>query len=90
MTKWVQERANELLRGNNSGVKRISFKSALKATTTHEIDFVMPYVEDLKNVVDMEAIRNTNLKLGVDPLGGAALPYWEPTNLDLATGLSRS
>jgi phosphoglucomutase len=80
VTKWVQERANELLRGNNSGVKRISFKSALKATTTHEIDFVMPYVEDLKNVVDMEAIRNTNLKLGVDPLGGAALPYWEPIN----------
>jgi phosphoglucomutase len=80
VTKWVQDRANELLRGKNSGVKRISFASALKATTTHEIDFVLPYVEDLKNVVDMDAIRNANLKLGVDPLGGAALPYWEPIN----------
>ncbi|HEX3889938.1 MAG TPA: phosphoglucomutase (alpha-D-glucose-1,6-bisphosphate-dependent) [Verrucomicrobiae bacterium] len=80
VTKWVQDRANELLRGNNSGVKRISFESALKAATTHEIDFILPYVEDLKNVVDMDAIRNANLKLGVDPLGGAALPYWEPIN----------
>ena len=80
VTNWVQDRANELLRGKNSGVKRISFASALKATTTHEIDFVLPYVEDLKNVVDMDAIRNANLKLGVDPLGGAALPYWEPIN----------
>src|SRR5271170_3408017 len=80
VTKWVQDRANELLRGNNSSVKRISFESALKAATTHEIDFVLPYVEDLKNVVDMDAIRAAGLKLGVDPLGGAALPYWEPIN----------
>src|SRR5271154_5269569 len=78
VTKWVQDRANELLRGNNSGVKRISFESALKISTTREIDFVLSYVEDLKNVVDMEAIRAAGLKLGVDPLGGAALPYWEP------------
>jgi phosphoglucomutase len=78
VTKWVQDRANELLRGNNSGVKRISFESALNAATTHEIDFILPYVEDLKNVVDMDAVRNAGLKLGVDPLGGASLPYWEP------------
>jgi phosphoglucomutase len=78
VTKWVQDRANELLRGNNSGVKRMPFAAALKAATTHEEDFILPYVEDLKNVVDMEAIRNAGLKLGVDPLGGASLPYWEP------------
>src|SRR5271156_2054454 len=49
VTKWVQDRANELLRGSNAGVKRISFESALKAATTHEVDFILPYVEDLKN-----------------------------------------
>src|SRR5213076_1840904 len=70
VTKWVQDRANELLRGNNSDVKRVPFATALKAATTHEIDFILPYVEDLKNVVDMDAIRSANLKLGVDPLGG--------------------
>src|ERR1700679_321872 len=78
VTRWVQDRANELLRTNNSGVKRVSFATALQAATTHEEDFILPYVADLKNVLDMEAIRGAGLKLGVDPLGGAALPYWEP------------
>jgi phosphoglucomutase len=80
VTKWVQNRANELLRGNNSGVKKIPFASALKAATTHAKDFILPYVEDLKNVVDTDAIRAAGLKLGVDPLGGAALACWEPIN----------
>jgi phosphoglucomutase len=80
VTKWVQDRANELLRAGNSGVKRIPFESAIKAATTHAKDFILPYVEDLKNVVDMDAIRAANLKLGVDPLGGASLPLWEPIN----------
>ncbi len=80
VTKWVQDRANELLRRNNSDVKRVPFATALKAATTHEEDFILPYVNDLRNVVDMEAIRSAGLKLGVDPLGGAALPYWEPIN----------
>jgi phosphoglucomutase len=80
VTKWVENRANELLRGNNSGVKRVPFAAALKAATTHQEDFILPYVEDLKNVVDLDAIRAAGLKLGVDPLGGAALPYWEPIN----------
>jgi phosphoglucomutase len=80
VTRWVQDRANELLRGNNSGVKHVPFATALKAATTHQEDFILPYVEDLKNVVDMDAIRAAGLKLGVDPLGGAALPYWEPIN----------
>ncbi len=80
VTNWVQERANELLRGGNAGVRRMAFESALKAATTHAKDFIRPYVEDLKSVVDMEAIRAAGLKLGVDPLGGAALPLWEPIN----------
>ncbi|HEX4350780.1 MAG TPA: phosphoglucomutase (alpha-D-glucose-1,6-bisphosphate-dependent) [Verrucomicrobiae bacterium] len=80
VTKLIQDRANELLRGNNAGVKRIPFASALKAATTHQQDFILPYVEDLKNVVDLDAVREAGLKLGVDPLGGAALPYWEPIN----------
>jgi phosphoglucomutase len=80
VTRWVEDRANELLRGNNAGVKRVPFTTAIKAATTHEEDFVIPYVKDLGNVVDMNAIRKAGLKLGVDPLGGAALPYWEPIN----------
>jgi len=80
VTRWVQDRANELLRAGNSGVKRMPYDRALTAATTHEQDFILPYVEDLKNVVDMDAIRASGLKLGVDPLGGAALPYWEPIN----------
>ena len=56
------------------------FAAALKAATTHQEDFVMPYVQDLRNVVDMDAIRAAGLKLGVDPLGGASSPYWEPIN----------
>ena len=88
MTQWVENRANELLRGKNAGVKRVPFASAIAAPTTHQEDFVLPYVRDLRNVVDMDAIRAAGLKLAVDPLGGAAEPYWEPINeeyeLDIA------
>lgn len=80
VTKWIEQRANELMRQGNTGVKRIPFTSAIKAETTHQEDFVMPYVEDLRNVVDMDVIRAAGLKLAVDPLGGAAEPYWEPIN----------
>ncbi len=80
VTRWVQNRANELLRAKNAGVKRIPFDKAIRSATTHQEDFVLPYVRDLKNVVDMDAIRGAQLKLGVDPLGGASLPYWEPIN----------
>jgi phosphoglucomutase len=80
VTGWVQDRANELLRAGNGGVKRIPFAKALQSPSTHQQDFVLPYVHDLKNVVEMDAIRGAKLKLGVDPLGGAALPYWEPIN----------
>jgi phosphoglucomutase len=80
VTQWVENRANELLRNGNRGVKRIGFEEALRADTTHQEDFVMPYVKDLRNVVDMEAIHGAGLKLAVDPLGGAAVDYWEPIN----------
>jgi len=80
VTRWVENRANELLRAGNAGVKRIPFTKAIRSATIHQEDFVLPYVRDLKNVVDMDAIRGAHLKLGVDPLGGASLPYWEPIN----------
>src|SRR5262249_28915881 len=56
VTRWIENRANELLRGNNAGVKRVPFNSAIKAATTHQEDFVLPYVRDLRNVVDMDAV----------------------------------
>jgi phosphoglucomutase len=80
VTQWVENRANELLSGRNTGVKRIPFALALHAPTTHQEDFVLPYVHDLRNVVDMDAIRAAHLKLAVDPLGGASEPYWGPIN----------
>ena len=80
VTAWVQRRANELLREGGLSVKRVPFTAAIKAATTHEKDLVLPYVEDLERVVDMDAIRSAGLTLGVDPLGGAATPYWEPIN----------
>ena len=79
VTRWVEHRANELLRDVTS-IKRITFAAAIRADTTHQEDFVLPYVEDLRNIIDMGAIRSAGLKLGVDPLGGAAAPYWEPIN----------
>ena len=80
VTGWVQDRANDLLRAGNKGVKRVPFDRAIKAASTHQEDFILPYVRDLKNVVDIDAIRGAKLKLAVDPLGGAARPYWEPIN----------
>ena len=78
VTEWVQDRANALLREGNSGVRRVPFATAIKAPSTHEDDFVLPYVRDLQNVVDMDAIRGAGLTLAVDPLGGATRDYWEP------------
>ena len=72
VTSWIQDRANALLRGGNAEVKRVPFAKAIRAGTTHEADFVQPYVDDLASVIDMEAIARAGLKLGVDPLGGAA------------------
>ena len=88
VTNWIQERANALLRVGNADTKRVPFVAAIGSATTYEDDFIAPYVDDLRNVVDMEAIHAARLKLGVDPLGGAAVHYWEPINaaykLDIA------
>lgn len=77
-TRTIQARANELLEGGLKEVKRISLKQALDADTTHEYDYVTPYVRDLVHIIDMDVIRSAKLKIGVDPMGGAGLAYWEP------------
>jgi phosphoglucomutase len=82
VTGWVQDRANELLRAGNAGVRRVGYEAALRAATTRQEDLVLPYVKDLANVVDMAAVRDARLSLGVDPLGGAARHYWEPINAE--------
>jgi phosphoglucomutase len=77
VTRWIQDRANELLQGNNKDVRRVPADAGLTAATTHQEDLVRPYVADLGEVIDIDAIRNANVTIGVDPLGGAALPYWQ-------------
>jgi phosphoglucomutase len=76
ITRWVENRANELLAAKLSGVKRISYAEALRAPTTHRHDYLNHYVGDLSNVIDMQAIADSGLRLGVDPLGGAGVHYW--------------
>jgi phosphoglucomutase len=76
VTRWVEERANGLLSAGNGEVRRVPYARALRAATTHARDFIRPYVEDLKQAIDLEAIRAAGLKIGVDPLGGASVAYW--------------
>jgi phosphoglucomutase len=76
VTSWIESKANGFLQGALDGVKRTSFEQALHASTTHKHDFLGEYVEDLNSVVDMTAIRDAKIKLGVDPLGGAGIDYW--------------
>jgi len=80
VTVWIEQRANDLLRDGNRDVKRTPFAKAIKAPTTHDEDYVLPYVNDLRNVIDMDVIGAARLKMAVDPLGGAAVHYWEPIN----------
>jgi phosphoglucomutase len=80
VTQWIEHRANELLKARNTGVKRVGSAAAIAARTTRQKDLMLPYVNDLCNVVDMESIRAAGLKLAVDPLGGAAVHYWGPIN----------
>ncbi len=77
VTRWIEQRANELLRSGNQAVRRLSFEQARTASTTHARDMVLPYVRALDRVVDMKAIQEAKIHAGVDPLGGSALPYWE-------------
>ncbi len=77
-TKAIQDRANEIMRNDLKDVKRMPFEQALKASTTHAYDYITPYVSDLQHVVDMQAIAASGLKIGVDPLGGSSVGYWDP------------
>ena len=77
-TRWIENRANETLRNRLKGIKRIAFARALKAATTHEHDYIGPYVDDLAQVLDMEVIRASGIRVAVDPMGGASLPFWDP------------
>lgn len=76
VTGWIQKRANELLQAQLQGVQRVTYDKALKASTTHRYDFLNNYVSDLANVIDFDVIRQSGLKAGVDPLGGAGVHYW--------------
>ena len=77
-TKWIQDRANALLAGGLRDVRRVTLRRALAAETTEERDYITPYVADLAAVVDMDAIAGAGLRLGVDPMGGSGVHYWEP------------
>ena len=78
VTNWIEAKANELLENNLQQVKRISFDKALHVSTTYRHDYIHTYINDLVNVIDMDAIRKSKMKIGVDPLGGAGVHYWEP------------
>jgi phosphoglucomutase len=88
VTRWIEDRANALLRDGNAGVKRLPLQAAMDRETTQQRDLMLPYVNDLRNVIDMDAIRGARLALAVDPLGGAAVAYWDLINaiygLDIA------
>lgn len=78
VTDWIEVKANGFLENGLRGVKRIPFEKALRASTTHRHDYLNAYVSDLGNMIDMDAIRSAKISLGVDPLGGAGVHYWEP------------
>jgi len=76
ITQWIENRANDLLRPDATGIKRISYGVARRAPTTHSHDYVTNYVEDLGKILDMQVIRDSKIHMGVDPLGGAGVHYW--------------
>ena len=78
ITSWIEKKANEILENNLKEVKRMVYSKALKTSSTHQYNFLTPYINDLMNVVDLKKISDSKLKLGVDPLGGAGVHYWEP------------
>jgi phosphoglucomutase len=89
-TAWIESRSNEFLKNKLAGVKRLGYENALRAPTTHEYDFLNRYVDDLASVIDAGVIRDANIRLGVDPLGGAGVHYWaaiaERYRLNLVVG----
>jgi phosphoglucomutase len=78
ITNWIEAKANELLQKNLQSIHRISLKKALAAATTHRHDFLNIYINDLANIIDMNLIRDSKISIGVDPLGGAGVHYWQP------------
>lgn len=78
ITRWIQSKANEFLQNDLDGVKRISYEKALTASTTHRYNYMKAYIKDLANVIDMDIIKRSQIKLGVAPLGGAGVHYWKP------------
>ena len=78
VTNWIQKRANEIIHPASHGLERTSYERAIRLSTTHQYDYIQPYVEALASVLDMEAIKAAGVRIGADPLGGASLPYWEP------------
>jgi phosphoglucomutase len=78
ITRWIEHQANDLLKAGNRAVKRMSYEKALRAGTTHAHDYIKPYVEDLKNIIEMEVIQSAGLKIAADALGGSGLAFWEP------------
>ena len=77
-TRLIQDRANAIIQNGLTEVKRIPFEKALKASTTHQIDYVKPYVDDLKHCLNLQAVASAGLKIGVDPMGGSGVGFWEP------------
>lgn len=78
VTAWIEAKANELLSSKLRDVKRIPLSRALRASTTHRYDYLDAYVSDLPNVIDLDLLRDSGIEMGVDPLGGAGVHYWEP------------
>lgn len=78
VTRDLAHRANACLADSNQAVRRLTFEKALAASTTHPFDYIQPYVSDLNSILDLDSIRKAGLRLGVDPLGGSGLPFWEP------------
>jgi phosphoglucomutase len=78
VTDWIQKAANEFLVNKLDGVTRIPYERARKAACVHTHDYITPYVSDLANIVDLQAVRAAGVRIGIDPLGGAAVQYWEP------------
>jgi phosphoglucomutase len=78
VTGWIEKAANEFLIRKLDGIARVPFERARKAACIHDRDYIGPYVADLVNVVDLDAIRSAGVRIGIDPLGGAAVQYWQP------------
>lgn len=88
ITRWIQNKANQYLREGNRQVNRVPFATARTSATTHSFDFINPYVKDLAKVIDMELLRSSRVRIGVDPMGGAGIQYWEPIRKEYGLDLT--